>query len=124
MEDRDAGTDQGPHHLVKDHQLGWREIARAQAISPKQNLPDTAGADLFAFHRQKRELIHRIKRPQIGSEFEAIDHLRRGSETDVLRAEIAMPLHYPAFDKPLQKQVSAAIDECLDSARDVLSTPD
>src|SRR6516165_1889607 len=120
MEDRDAGTDQGPDHLVKGRQRGRQRIMRAQAISAKQDLPYVAGADPFAFHRKKRQFVHRIKGPQIASELQAIDYLRHGSETDVLGTEIAMAFHHPAVVEPSQEEVCAAIDEGLDSARDIL----
>src|SRR5271157_3272787 len=109
MQDRNAGTDKGPDRLVEIDQHGRRRIVRAQAIAAEQDLPDLVGADPFAFHRQKRELIHRVERPQVGPEFKAIDDDGRGSQTDVLGTKIAMPFHHPAVVEPTQQEVFTAI---------------
>jgi len=68
---------------------------------PKQGTPDAAGAEPLALHRKKRELVHRVETAQITSEFEAIDDPRRGSQTDMLGAEITVAFHDPAILKAM-----------------------
>ena len=93
MQYGDAGTDQGPNHLLEGDWRGRRSILRAQSVAAEQDWSDATGAGPVAFHRKKRELVHRIKRPQIGSELQTIDYLWLRSQTDMLRTEIAVPLN-------------------------------
>ena len=94
---RNAGAYQGTDRLVEGDQHRWRAIAGALAIMMEQHSPDAGGAQPRALHRQKRELIHRVETAQIESKFEAIDDPRRGSQTDMFGAQVAVPLHYPAI---------------------------
>ena len=98
----DASADQGANGLVEGDQRRWRAIARAPAIMLEQHAPDAAGAQPLALHRQKRELVDRVETAQFASEFQAIDDSRRGSQTDVLGAKVAMPLDDPAIPEALQ----------------------
>ena len=61
---RDTGTYQGTEGLAKSDQRRWRAVAGTPAIMPKQHSPDAAGAQPFALHRQKRELVHRVETAQ------------------------------------------------------------
>ena len=97
-----------PTAFVEGHQLGWRQITRAVAVGAQQDWLDSAGAEPFAFHRQKCELIQWVDKPQVRPEFKAIDNPRHGTQTDVLWAEIAMSFHDPPAVEPSQQEVFAA----------------
>ena len=115
---RDAGAYQRTDGLVEGDQHRWRAIARAPAIMLEQHSPDAAGAQPLALHRQKRELVQRVETAQIASEFEAIDDLRRRSQTDMLGTEIAMPLYDPASPRGVAITGREAADKGFDVAHD------
>jgi hypothetical protein len=120
MQDSDPSADQGADCPVKSGQHRWRAIAGALSITIKQDLADAGCAQPLAFHGEKREFVDRIVVPEFGTKLETIDDPRRRSETNVLRAEIAMPFDDPAHLDALHQQVGTA-NEGFDPSREVLA---
>ena len=92
VQDRDPGADQRRDRPVKEDQHRRRAIAGTLAVTIMQDLPNAGGAQPLAFHGQKCEFVDGIETSKRGTKFKAIDDPRRRPETDVLGAEITMPL--------------------------------
>jgi len=93
MRDGETSSQHCTMAAIKNKKLLRRSVVKCMYHAAPQIFADPGGAKAFAFDTQERDFVEWIDHSQACVKFQAVDNAHRIAETDVLRAQISVPIH-------------------------------
>ncbi|MSQ41871.1 MAG: alpha/beta hydrolase [Dehalococcoidia bacterium] len=100
-------------------QQSHRLVVRRRQVPPRELVAELAVTERFEVHRQERDVIADVEVAELEpvAELDAVDDRQRAGgvveHVDVLRLQVAVPLHHAPGDQPLVEQALRRLDRAL-----------